>query len=177
MTYLEHLAKARLLLAVKPVSMRYMIRRLVVILSVLLFPSLVLADTSTPDQATQSLGPQAQNPATSSSADGTTLQPAGSGSSVSTLQQSVNTLSDPTVLGGSSAESLQSPADTQQQLQVISDSADGGPQSVGGSNISTQSLVLVSILIGAIVAFIGWLYGSHPKLFTWIPRFSSEDAD
>lgn len=161
----------------KPVSMRYMIRRLVVILSVLLFPALTLADASAPDQAAQSLGPQAQNPATSSSADGTTLQPAGSSSGTSTLQQSVNTLNSPTVLGGSSAQTLQSPDLSQSQLQVISDSADGGPQSVGSSAISMTSLVLLSILIGLIVAFIGWLYGTHPQFFSWIPRFSNEDAD
>ena len=164
-------------MAAKPVSMRYMIKRLVVILSMLLFPSLALADATVPDQAAQSLGPQAQNPATSSSADGTTLQPAGASTNGSTLQQSVNTLSDPTVLGGSSAQTLQSPVDSQQQLQVISDGADGPPQSVGGSSISMMGLVGMSILIGAIVAFTGWLYGSHPRLFSWIPRFSSEDAD
>lgn len=161
----------------KPVSMRYMIRRLVVILSLLVLPSLALADASTPDQAAQSLGPQAQNPATSSSADGSTLQPAGSSSGTSSLQQSVNTLNDPTVLGGSSAQTLQSPDVSQQQLQVISDSADGSPQSVGSNSISMTSLVLLSILIGLIVAFIGWLYGTHPKLFSWIPRFQNEDAD
>ena len=156
-----------------------MIRRLILILSLSLFPALALADVSSPDQATSSLGPQTQNPSVSSgsSADGSSLQPAGSSTSGSSLQQSVNTLTDPTVLGGSSAQTLQSPDLSQQQLQVISDSADGSPQPVGGGSISMLSLVLVSIVIGAIVAFIGWFYGTHPNWFRWIPRSTSEEAD
>jgi hypothetical protein len=137
-----------------------MTKRLLLVIAFLFLPTLAMADsTSIPDQATQELGPQTENPSTSSSADSSTLQPAGT----STLQQSVDN-SQTSELGGASAQVLQSPDVSQGELQVISDGADGDPESVGGNGVTMLDLVGLSLVIGALVALIAWLYGTRPGL-------------
>lgn len=125
-----------------------------------MLPAVAFADATAPDQAAQGLGPAAQGPTTSSSADGSTLQPAGN-SDTSTLQQ--QSPAESQVLGDSTAQDLQSPNLSTSQLSVISDGADGDPQSVGGGGVPIADLVALSLLIGAVVASGAWFVTSKPR--------------
>jgi hypothetical protein len=143
-----------------------MLKRLLVIVALSTLPAAVLADDTAPTDAppgtptatatpapasANGLGPGTSNPAGGSNGDAGSLQPAGT----SPLQ---STTGDSTGLTAPNQNALQAPANSDAQLKVLMNEADGNPHQAGNSGANRWLWLGFTLLFALLAAGAAWFW-------------------